>query len=99
MTVTIKAVGARKFDFLDDAGLTRKGISLFHIIDGDIERGEFGSVVNKVTLPFETLQQISILPFPCTLKLVSEQVLGSKGIYTKIVGVELVETIKRSNAN
>ena len=92
MATVINAIGVRAFDFVDkDSGNQVKGLSVFHTVLGDSMRGEFGQVPNKITLPFEQLASLSLLNYPCKLSLVTEERLGSKGVYTKIIGVEVVK--------
>lgn len=87
----IHATGARFWKFKDDNGVPLEGVTLFHTVAGDPQNGEFGVITNKLTLPKETLQVVASFPYPCRVALLTEQRLGSKGVYTKITGVTLVK--------
>jgi hypothetical protein len=84
--------GAYKYSFNDkQSGRLVEGITVYYMQEKNQENS-VGRIPQKISISdVGQWQNISALKFPCTAEIISEQALGSKGVYTKVVGVRAVQ--------
>lgn len=83
--------GASKYSFTDrDSGRLVEGVNVFHMIEAENEN-QLGQIPSKITLPIESWNYLVKFNYPCTCSLVTKQILGKKGIITKVIGLKEVK--------
>lgn len=82
-------IGARPYSFTDEkSGRLVQGVNVFHLTKSE---DAIGQIPQKVTLPYESWGAIKNLTFPSVHLAVTEQTFSSKGVVTKVVGIEPIK--------
>lgn len=79
-------VGARAYSFTDDkTGKLVEGVNVWHLTKSE---DAVGQIPAKITLPYEQWAFIKTLTFPSVCQAVTQQTLASKGVVTKVTGIQ-----------
>jgi hypothetical protein len=78
--------GATKYSFNDrESGRLVEGINLYYL-EPKNTANSVGKIPQKITISdVSKWEKVNTLVFPSTVELVTEQILGSKGIINKVV--------------
>lgn len=88
---TIVVEGASRYNFTDrESGRVVQGVNVFHLVESEGEDAR-GKIPSKITLPIEAWDYIVRYNFPCKCSLVTKQILGKKGVITKVIGIKEIK--------
>lgn len=95
MSMKFEVVGATKYDFTDDkSGRRVQGVNAYYLNEASGDNA-VGKIPAKVSLPIETWASVSRLYFPVVCEAETEQILGPKGIITKVIGLKPVSQLEK----
>jgi hypothetical protein len=89
--LVVKIEGASKYSFTDDkTNRLVEGVNVFYLHNKNSEHS-VGLIPQKITLPFDSWGYVKDLSFPVSAEIITEQQLGSKGVFNKVVGVKPIK--------
>jgi len=91
----LNIVGAQSYSFTDSSsGRLVEGLNVFHLVEGDPNKGTWGLIPSKITLPYEMWKKISLWSYPVNCEVITEQTFSKKGVVTKVVDLVPLAVVK-----